>query len=66
MEKAKQELIDMCEKEIGRGEIFRDFYKKKEDEVPDKEEKGKIALKRIPIEDSIRFNMELVDFVKNY
>lgn len=63
MEEVKKELITMCEKEISKGDIFVGFYKEQEAKS-DKEVAGKIALKRMQIEDSIRFNQELREYIK--
>jgi hypothetical protein len=65
MEQAKKEIIEMCEKEIGRGEIFMGFYKKQELKEKNKEEKAKIGLKIKQIEDSVKINSEILDYVKS-
>jgi hypothetical protein len=65
MDKVKQELVDICEKEINRGNIFVGFYKKQEEATKDKEAKAKIGLKIKQSEDAVSFNTEFLNYLKS-
>jgi hypothetical protein len=65
IQKAKPDLIDMAEKEIGRGLIMLKFYEKKIKDTKDKKDKAQIEMKTMPIKGSLGFNKELLDFIKN-
>ena len=64
MQNYKQDIIDNCEKEIGKGEIFIGFYKKIE-ATQDKETAGKTALKRMQVEDSVAIAKSLLEYAKS-
>jgi hypothetical protein len=65
MEKTKQELIEMCEKEINRATIFIAYYKALEAKQ-EKKEAAQTALKRLPLEDSMKINKDMLEFFKAY
>jgi hypothetical protein len=65
MEKVKQEIIEMCEKEIARGTIFVAYYKQLEMKQK-KEDAAKTKMKRMQIEDTIVTNSDMLKFFKSY
>jgi hypothetical protein len=65
MEQAKNEIIAMCEKEIGRGQIFIGYYTIKEKEEKNKEDKAKLGLKIKQLEDTVKINTDILNYVKS-
>lgn len=63
MEKAKQQIIENCEAEIAKGEIYIGFYKAVE-KTQDKETAGKTALKRMQVEDAVSIAKSLLKYVQ--
>lgn len=65
IKKAKQDLIDMCEKEVGRDLVMISFYEKAIKESKDKKDKANIELGKLePIKKALAFNYKLLEHLK--
>jgi hypothetical protein len=59
-----KELIDMAEKEIVRGSIMKGYYQEQSDKEADKEERAKLDLKVMQLEEAIATNEKMLDYFK--